>query len=303
MSNWAFENWLMYQIGIEDYAFKGVYDGPADRIVIHEGRGPYGDYRKAKHALLWCHSQSDREGKDPDARKKWFKLHGIEFAPGQKYFLNDQFFATTEDMTDYNVVHRAAEAAWHGAIAANAEKSTAVTRTGDTDYWAAEPNSKPAELDRQLYQALKKWGYPLPFAENEIDKVWRSRDKTMAMDTTKLEFTADRSDMQLWFGKLEGKGGKVALSRLAATSDEKQYAVALLPWDTSDLATAKTLAVWCMWNSEVTVKLPMPQPVTVYAVNWLGKRLYQVKPISAAQDSVTFATIRDDDIFCYEIGR
>ena len=38
-------------------------------------------------------------------------LHGIKFEPGQKYFLNEQFFATTEDMTDYNVVHHKAEEA------------------------------------------------------------------------------------------------------------------------------------------------------------------------------------------------
>ena len=303
MSDWPFENWLMHQIGIEDYAFKDVYDGPTDRVVIHAGWGPNGDYRKAKHAILWCHSNSGRDGQDAEAKKKWFKQHGIEFAPGQKYFLNDQFFATTEDMTDYNVVHRVAEAARQKAIADNAAKGDGVTNTGGSDYWAAEPDCKPTELDQKIYEALQKWGYPLPFAVNEIDKVWRSRDKTMTMDSVKQEFTADRDDMQVWFGKLAGKDGKVALSRLSATSSEKQYAVAMLPWDTGDFATAKTLAVWCMWNSEVTVKLPLPENPTIYAVNWLGKRLYQVKPIAAGKDSVTFATIRDDDVFCYEIVR
>jgi hypothetical protein len=79
--------------------------------------------------------------------------------------------------------------------------------------------------------------------------------------------------------------------------------VALLPWDTGDFATAKTLVVWTHWNSEVTVKAPLPAGVKVYAVNWLGKRLYRVKPIAASADALTFATIRDDDVFCYEINR
>ena len=125
----------------------------------------------------------------------------------------------------------------------------------------------------------------------------------MALDTTRLEFRADRPDLQLWFGKLAGKGGKVSLSRVEAVSGEKQYAVALLPWDTGDFATARTLAVWCPWNGQVTVKLPVPADPQVYAVNWLGERLYRVKPTSAGKAGLTFATIRDDDVFCYEILR
>jgi hypothetical protein len=303
MSNWAFENWLMYQIGTEDYSFQDVYDGPADRVVIHDGRGPYGDYRKAQHAILWCHANGDREGKDAQAKEKWFALHGIHFEPGQKYYLDDHYFATTEDMSDYNVVHRQAEAARAVALKLNAAANKTVTTTGNENYWAAEPGYRPGELDRQLYAALARWKFPLPFAEGEIDKVWRSRDRSMAMDTTKLEFRADRPDMQLWFGKLSAKGGEVALSRLEARSNEKQYSVALLPWDTGDFATAKTLVLWTHWNSEVTVKAPLPAGAHVYAVNWLGKRLYQVKPIAASKEALTFATIRDDDVFCYEINR
>jgi hypothetical protein len=304
MSNWCFENWLMYQIGTEDYAFKDVYDGPTDRIVIHDGRGPYGDYRKAKHAILWCHANSDREGADPKAKEKWFALHGIKFEPGQKYFINDQFFATTEDMTDYNVVHRAAEAAREKALAANAQKAGKVvlSTTGDHDYWAAEPDFKPTELDRQIYQALKKWGHPLPFAEEEIDRVWRSRDRSMSMDTAKCEFAADRADMQVWFGKLEGKKG-FKLSRLEGASTEKQFSAALLPWDTADFATAKTLALWCHWNGEVTVRGSFEKEPAIFAVNWLGQRLFAVTPISQSNGHVTFATARDNDTFCYEIQR
>ena len=36
------------------------------------------------------------------------------------------------------------------------------------------------------------------------------------------------------------------LDRLQARTDEPQYAVALLPWDSGDFQTAKTLPVWCM---------------------------------------------------------
>jgi hypothetical protein len=316
MSNWAFENWITYQLGTEDYAFKDVYDGPADRVVIHSGHGPYGDYRKAKHAILWCHSDTGRDGKDPKAREKWFALHGIKFEPGQKYFLNDQFFGTTEEMTDYNVVHRKAEQARMRLLAENEAKQQ--TDTGNTagivmstvadDYWSAEPQSQPSELDRQLYAALKKWSYPLPFEEREIDKVWRSRDRSMMMDTTRQRFVAQRGDMELWFGKA-GAGTEVKLDALSAQTDERQYAVALLPWDTGDFATAKTLVVWCMWNSQITVKLPsggtgrshgMPK---IYAVNWLGKRIFDVVPLRVTEEELTFQSARQDDIFCYEIVR
>ncbi len=59
-----------------------LYDGPKDRVVVHCGRGPYSDYRRAKHGILWCYSNSDHDGKDPEAKKKWFALHGIQFASG-----------------------------------------------------------------------------------------------------------------------------------------------------------------------------------------------------------------------------
>jgi len=310
-SHAAFENWLMYQIGTEDYSFDEVYDGPTDRIVVHEGRGPYGDYRKAKHAILWCHANTDREGKDPEAKTKWFARHGITFAPGQKYFLNDQFFATTEDMTEYVRVHAKAEQArWRelkesAAKAKDQAKRTSVRAlerltTAPSDYWAAEPDAQPTELDRQVYRALTRWGYPLPFSEDEIDKVWRSRDGGITLDTRQTRLVVDRPDFQLWSGKA-GPGTKVHLSRLTAQTDERQYAAALLAWDTGDFATAKTLALWCLWNSEVTVKLPAGGPPEIYAVNWLGKRLFRVNPSRRGEDGVSFATARHDDIFCYEI--
>jgi hypothetical protein len=317
MSNWPFENWLMYQIGVEDYAFKDVYDGPTDRVVIHSGWGPYGDYRKARHAILWCRTDSDRTGKDPKAKEKWFALHGIKFKPGQKYFVNDQFFATTEDLSDYNLVHEKAEKARWALLEANATKDPSqVVTTAAGDYWAAEPNYKPREVDRQIYHALQRWGYPLPFSENEIDKVWRSRDKSMVMDTNKLEFRAARDDMQLWFGKLADKkieadkGGlhrekwhKVDLPLIEAITPEKQYSLGLLPWDTGDFKTARTLVVWTHWNSEVTIKLSLPGNTEIYAVNWLGQRIYRVRPIAANPHGLTFATVRDNDVFCYEVLR
>lgn len=305
-SNWAFENWIMYQLGIEDYSFQDVYDGPADRIVIHDGRAPYGDYRKAKHAILWSHSNTDRDGKDPQAKQKWFALHGIHFAPGQKYFVNDQFFATTEDLTDFNVVHRQAEAARGKIIAANAaqrrsEGKSAMQAISD-DYWAAEPNSSPTDLDRQLYAALKRWNYPLPFTGAEMDKVWRSRDRRMAMDSVRQNFRAERDDLVMWFGKA-GPATQLSLGRLQAKTEEKQYAVALLPWDTADFTTARTLCLWCMWNSEVMLKVPHARDAKVYAVNWLGKRIFEVQPQARADDAIRFATARHDDIFCYEVVR
>jgi hypothetical protein len=303
MSNPAFENWLLYQLGSDDYSFKDVYDGPSDRIVIHSGHGPYGDYRKAKHAILWCHSNTDRQGKDPKAKEKWFALHGIKFEPGQKYYLNDKYFATTEDMTDYNVVHSKAEHARWALLEKNADSGQfgGIT-TAEDDYWAPEKEQQTTELDQKLYEALKYWGYNLPFGVNEIDKIWRSSDRTMEMDTTKQHFTADRKDMQVWFGKMAGKE-KIVLSKIEVKSDEKQYAVAILPWDTTDFKSAKALVVWTHWNSLVTVKLPFKKTPEIYAVNWLGNRIYKVRPISERKSFITFHTIRDDDIFCYEIVR
>src|SRR6266511_4516758 len=141
-------------------------------------------------------------------------------------------------MTDYNVVHRKAEQARMRLLAQNEAKQQAdtantagyVMSTVADDYWSAEPGSQPGELDRQIYAALKRWGYPLPFEEKEIDKVWRSGDRSMMMDTTRQRVGAQRKDMELWFGKA-GSGTEVNLHALAAHTDEPQYAVALLPWD------------------------------------------------------------------------
>jgi hypothetical protein len=142
-------------------------------------------------------------------------------------------------------------------------------------------------------------GYRPPW-EEEIDKVWRNNERKMEMDTRKEQFMADRNDFQMWFGR-GGPGKQVRLSKLEAKTDEKQYCVALLAWDTADFATARTIAVWSLWNSEVTVKIPGLEKRDIYAVNWLGKRIYKVMPISATKEAVTFASIRDDDIFCYEL--
>lgn len=300
MSNWAFENWLMYQIGTEDYAFQDVYDGPADRVVVHSGHGPYGDYRRAKHAILWCNSHSGREGKNPKAKEAWFALHGIRFATGQKYFLNDQFFATTEDLTDYNVVHAASEQARDAEITERARTPALAGSTARS--WAATGVPKPTETDRQIYAALKRWGYPLPFAEEEIDVVWRSRDRSMEMDTRKECFRAVRDDFVLWFGRA-GPDTRLALGPLAVATDEKQYAAALLPWDTADFATASTLLLWTLWNSEVFVKTSFAKEARIYAVNWLGQRLFEVRPTARETEAVRFLTARHEDIFGYEITR
>ncbi len=308
MSNACFENWIMYQLGTEDYSFKDVYDGPKDRVVIHEGRGPYGDYRQTKHAILWCHGNSDREGKDLQAKEKWFALHGITFKPGEKFILTDKYLAINVDVPNYNDTHRKAEQARWDLLNENQAKASSkfyggLLITADEYYWKAEPDAAPDEVDLQIYAALKKWGYPLPFEADEIDKVWRSRDKSMEMDTRKECFRADLDDIQVWFGRKSNKPGKLEMSRLSAETGEKQYSVMLLPWDTADFATSKTLALWCMLNSKVTIKLPFEKPPTIYAVNWLGKRLFEVKPEEVAKDHVTFSTARHDDIFIYEIVR
>src|SRR5262249_33967872 len=132
---------------------------------------------------------------------------------------------------------------------------------------------------------------------------------SMMMDTTKDRFVADRNDMELWFGKA-GSGTELNLRDLRAKTDEPQYALALLPWDTGDFSTAKTLAVWCMWNSQITLRLPAAggQPRSgsvpkIYAVNWLGKRIFQVAPQQVSDEQLTFQSARHDDIFCYEIVR
>lgn len=303
MSNPAFENWLLYQLGSEDYSFKDVYNGPTDRIVVHSGHGPYGDYRKAKHAILWCHSNTDREGKDTKAKQKWFALHGISFKPGQKYYLDDHYFATTEDLTEYVLTHRKAEETrWRLLEEHPQDRRLGKMKRAEHYYWSVERKQRIPELDRWLYKALKRWGYPLPFEMKEIDRVWRSPDGTMVMDTTKEEFIADRDDMQVWFGRMEGKGG-FSLSRLAVKTSEKQYSVALLPWDTASFSTSKVLMLWTQWNSRVTIKLPFPNIPRIYAVNWLGRRIFRVVPLRITKKSTTFMTARHDDIFCYEILR
>ena len=77
--------------------------------------------------------------------------------------------------------------------------------------------------------------------------------------------------------------------------------MALLPFDTADFATLRSLALWCMWNSTVTVEIPFAETPENYAVNWLGKRVFRVKPMQVRRRSVPFAPARHDDIFCYEI--
>ena len=204
-----------------------------------------------------------RDGKDPQAKEKWFALHGIKFEPGQKYFLNDRFLATTEDMSDYNVVHRKAEQARMQLLAQISEADVRYSQYGGLChvhrcgyYWSAEPGSKPGELDRQMYAALKKWGYPLPFEEKEIDKVWRSRDRSMMMDTTRQRWSP--RSVRTWncgSARQERDRGEPARSG-GKNWDESQYAVAVVPWDTGDFTTAKTLAVWCMWNSQIKGNFP-----------------------------------------------
>ncbi|OPZ89260.1 MAG: hypothetical protein BWY73_01539 [candidate division TA06 bacterium ADurb.Bin417] len=51
------------------------------------------------------------------------------------------------------------------------------------------------------------------------------------------------------------------------------------------------------------MKLAQANQAKVYAVNWLGKRIFEVKPTQVSSNSLSFQTARHDDIFCYEIIR
>lgn len=256
--NALFTSFLQDQLPTEEYHFDDVYDGPKDRIVFHDGRGPHGDYRQARHAILWSHGNSNRYAQDLEAKRKWFALHGISFDPGQKYFLNDHYFAAAGDIHD------------------------------DPDF------------AKRLYDALKTWGYSLPFSKEEIGKVWRSIDRSIEIRFAENRMSVDRDDLQLWMGTW-GKGRKTELSRLAIASNEKQRDAALVPFDTARFQTAKRLLVWCPWNAVLRIKAAFKKSPRIYAGNWLGFRLFSVKPQGWTPRSVTFRAKRDDDIFFYEI--
>jgi len=91
---------LYDQVRMDYYVFDQVYDGPEDMVVMHEGRSPSGDYRKAKHAILWSHGISDPTGRNPRAREEWFALHGIHFEPGERWKKTDRVLAFNCDLVD-----------------------------------------------------------------------------------------------------------------------------------------------------------------------------------------------------------
>jgi len=236
---------------------------------------------------------------------KWFKMHGIEFKPGQKYYLDDKYFATTEDPTTYVQTHWKAETArWErqeiiDRALAEAKKTGRLSEIPEEeDYGRQEKGVPMPEIDRRLYAAFKKWGYPLPFSIDEIDKVYRVSDRTIEMDTRTCCMKADRDDMQVWFGKFPEQK-EISLSLLGVKSHEKQLAVALLPFETANFKTSRSLLLWCIQNAEITVRLPRVK--AIYGVNWLGKRLYEIKPLKKDNRSITFLSKRDDDIFFYEL--
>jgi hypothetical protein len=134
----------------------------------------------------------------------------------------------------------------------------------------------------------------------EIDRVYRSSDKSIEMDTETCSMMADRDDMQIWFGRFTGRK-EATLSRLHIRSPEKQVAVALLPWDTADFKTSKTMLAWCIQDAELTINLPGVREI--FGVNWLGKRIYKIQPKKRTKKSITFMSKRDDDIFHYELVR
>ncbi|HPP11184.1 MAG TPA: hypothetical protein PKW42_00470 [bacterium] len=91
---------LYDQVRMDYYLFDRVYDGPPDMVVLHEGRSPSGDYRRAKHAILWSHGKTDVTGRDQKEREKWFALHGITFKPGERWKKTEQFLAFNCDLVD-----------------------------------------------------------------------------------------------------------------------------------------------------------------------------------------------------------
>jgi len=82
------------------HVFDKVYDGPQDMVVMHEGRSPSGDYRKAKHAILWAHGRTDPTGRNAKAREQWFALHGIKFKPGERWRKTGKVLAFNCDLVD-----------------------------------------------------------------------------------------------------------------------------------------------------------------------------------------------------------
>ncbi|HNQ35522.1 MAG TPA: hypothetical protein PKN80_05595, partial [bacterium] len=259
-SNHLGTGFLTGQLSTEEYYFKKEYDGPADRIVFHAGRGPTGDYTKARHAILWCHGNSDRFAQDYNYKEKWFASHGIKFKEGESWYLDDHYLATTEDLRG--------------------------------------PNQEV--FLGKLYEALKRWGHPLPFSPDEILKGWWSPDRKAAIEFEKMRMTVDREDLQLYLGRFKGVGSH-RLSRLSVASDEEQLSAACVPFDTADFRTSRQLLVWCLQNAAVTVKLPFVGPAEVYAVNHLGSRIYRVRSTRPAADEIGFKTARSFDISYYEI--
>ncbi|MCM8769159.1 MAG: hypothetical protein NC911_05735 [Candidatus Omnitrophica bacterium] len=93
-------SFLYDQVRMDYYLFDTVYDGPDDQVVLHEGRSPSGDYGRAKHAILWCHGQTDSTGRNKQAKEQWLALHGIEFSPGERWKKTDRFLAFNCDLVD-----------------------------------------------------------------------------------------------------------------------------------------------------------------------------------------------------------
>lgn len=150
-----------------------------------------------------------------------------------------------------------------------------------------------------LYDALKRWGFPLNFTKDEILKVWRSPDGTVALDTRKGCFTADRDDMQIFSGELYGAA---RLSRLQIFSETPYVSVALLPFDTGQFGTARKLMLVATLDGVVRIDLPFKRPPQVWQVNWLGMRMGKVEPLDFSANALVLKTEWDPDLFFYEIA-
>ena len=99
-------SFLYDQVRMDYYLFDEVYDGPEDIVVFHEGRSPTGDYRKARHAILWSYGKTDPTGRNQKLKEDWFRMHGIEFQEGERWKKTDRVLAFNCDLVDEEQINQ-----------------------------------------------------------------------------------------------------------------------------------------------------------------------------------------------------
>jgi len=250
------------------YAFDEVYDGPRDLVVMHEGRSPTGDYRKAGHVVLWSHGKTDPAGRDEEARKKWFALHGVQFAPGER---------------------------WKKADLPLPDGSGAA---GKVLAFNCDLVDDP-ELNAVVYDTLAEWGVKLPYTRDEIHKVYANADRSIEVDVRLARMKVDRDDFQAWMGRNQGERTTTSRLNIGASSDQVQ--VIALPFDAGSFETAQQITLWSRTDATVRLKATFPKEPEVWAVNWVGTHKQRVYPLAWDQDSVTIRFKKDLDVHFYEI--